>query len=58
MDKNNKRGINMNYSLLTRAMFLFTVVLFILSFSSCSPTGGAVGVEWGQETGNGQHHKI
>jgi hypothetical protein len=39
-------------------MFLLSVVLFILSFISCSTTGGAVGVEWGQETGNGHHHKV
>ena len=48
----------MNYSLLKRAMFLLTVVLFILSFSSCSTTGGSAGLEWGQETGNGHHHKV
>ncbi|MGD8549513.1 MAG: hypothetical protein PVJ20_13305 [Desulfobacterales bacterium] len=48
----------MNYSLLKRGMFLLAVVLFIFSFTSCSTTGGAVGLEWGHETGNGHHHKV
>jgi len=48
----------MNYSVMKRLMFLLTIVLFLFSFSACRTTGGAVGFEWGQGTGNGHHHKV
>ena len=48
----------MNYNVLKRAMFILATILILFSFSACSTTGGAVGLEWGQETGNGHRHKI
>ena len=48
----------MNYSVLKRLMPLLAIVLFLFSFSACRTTGGAVGFEWGQGRGHGDHHEV
>ena len=48
----------MNYSLMNKGIFSIAVVLFIFSFTSCGTTGGTVGLEWGQKTGDEHHQKI
>jgi hypothetical protein len=50
--------MEMNYSFMTKIMFLLAIAIILISFSGCRTTGGGVALEWGQENGYGHHHKV
>jgi hypothetical protein len=50
--------MEMNYSFMTKIMFLLTIALILFSFSGCGTTGGGAALEWGQANGYGHHHKV
>jgi hypothetical protein len=58
MNENNKRRIEMYYTVLKKIMILSAIALFVFSVSSCRTTEGAIGLGWGEGSAYGNHHEV